>query len=128
MLWTDYFKPAHFEKYPNLHTLFNEAMAVDRSSATATASAGAGDAEAGDEGSSEVGSSEAGDGDDGAVAPRQWASRSSRRRVISESSRRSAGTVRSSSSSRSISATTGVAAPCGTSSARRCSASAAGVG
>jgi nickel superoxide dismutase len=25
VLWTDYFKPAHFEKYPNLHTLFNEA-------------------------------------------------------------------------------------------------------
>jgi nickel superoxide dismutase len=25
VLWTDYFKPAHFEKYPNLHQLFNEA-------------------------------------------------------------------------------------------------------
>ncbi|GAA4575262.1 MULTISPECIES: superoxide dismutase, Ni [Micromonospora] len=25
VLWTDYFKPEHFEKYPNLHTLFNEA-------------------------------------------------------------------------------------------------------
>jgi nickel superoxide dismutase len=25
VLWTDYFKPAHFEKYPNLNTLFNEA-------------------------------------------------------------------------------------------------------
>ena len=25
VLWTDYFKPAHFEKYPELHTLFNEA-------------------------------------------------------------------------------------------------------
>ena len=25
MLWTDYFKAPHFEKYPNLHTLFNEA-------------------------------------------------------------------------------------------------------
>ncbi|WP_320066316.1 superoxide dismutase, Ni [Micromonospora sp. RTGN7] len=25
VLWTDYFKPAHFEKYPNLHSLFNEA-------------------------------------------------------------------------------------------------------
>ena len=25
MLWTDYFKPPHFEKYPNLHQLFNEA-------------------------------------------------------------------------------------------------------
>jgi len=25
VLWTDYFKPPHFEKYPNLHGLFNEA-------------------------------------------------------------------------------------------------------
>ena len=25
MLWTDYFKPPHFEKYPQLHQLFNEA-------------------------------------------------------------------------------------------------------
>jgi len=25
VLWTDYFKPQHFEKYPHLHTLFNEA-------------------------------------------------------------------------------------------------------
>src|SRR5215470_16902529 len=25
VLWTDYFKPPHFEKYPQLHTLFNEA-------------------------------------------------------------------------------------------------------
>jgi nickel superoxide dismutase len=25
VLWTDYFKPPHFEKYPNLHELFNEA-------------------------------------------------------------------------------------------------------
>jgi nickel superoxide dismutase len=25
VLWTDYFKPAHFEKYPELHQLFNEA-------------------------------------------------------------------------------------------------------
>ena len=24
-LWTDYFKPPHFEKYPRLHALFNEA-------------------------------------------------------------------------------------------------------
>ena len=24
VLWTDYFKPAHFEKYPELHQLFNE--------------------------------------------------------------------------------------------------------
>ena len=25
VLWTDYFKPPHFDKYPNLHQLFNEA-------------------------------------------------------------------------------------------------------
>lgn len=25
VLWTDYFKPTHFEAYPNLHVLFNEA-------------------------------------------------------------------------------------------------------
>jgi nickel superoxide dismutase len=25
VLWTDYFKPPHFEKYPQLHLLFNEA-------------------------------------------------------------------------------------------------------
>ena len=25
VLWTDYFKPQHFEKYPHLHQLFNEA-------------------------------------------------------------------------------------------------------
>ena len=25
VLWTDYFKAPHFEKYPDLHTLFNEA-------------------------------------------------------------------------------------------------------
>ncbi|MDQ1644771.1 MAG: nickel superoxide dismutase [Cryptosporangiaceae bacterium] len=25
VLWTDYFKPNHFEKYPELHQLFNEA-------------------------------------------------------------------------------------------------------
>ena len=25
VLWTDYFKPPHFEQYPELHTLFNEA-------------------------------------------------------------------------------------------------------
>src|SRR5580704_6699186 len=25
VLWTDYFKPPHFEKYPQLHPLFNEA-------------------------------------------------------------------------------------------------------
>ena len=26
VLWTDYFKPPHFEKYPQLHTLFNDAV------------------------------------------------------------------------------------------------------
>lgn len=25
ILWTDYFKPPHFEAYPNLHVLFNDA-------------------------------------------------------------------------------------------------------
>ena len=25
VLWTDYFKPPHFEKYPQLHSLFNDA-------------------------------------------------------------------------------------------------------
>ena len=25
VLWTDYFKPAHFEAYPQLHQLFNDA-------------------------------------------------------------------------------------------------------
>jgi nickel superoxide dismutase len=25
VLWTDYFKPPHFERYPHLHQLFNEA-------------------------------------------------------------------------------------------------------
>jgi nickel superoxide dismutase len=25
VLWTDYFKPPHFEAYPNLHVLFNDA-------------------------------------------------------------------------------------------------------
>jgi nickel superoxide dismutase len=25
VLWTDYFKPAHFDKYPQLHQLFNDA-------------------------------------------------------------------------------------------------------
>jgi nickel superoxide dismutase len=25
VLWTDYFKPLHFEKYPQLHELFNKA-------------------------------------------------------------------------------------------------------
>ncbi|MEU8140194.1 superoxide dismutase, Ni [Streptodolium elevatio] len=26
VLWSDYFKAPHFEKYPNLHTLFNDAV------------------------------------------------------------------------------------------------------
>ena len=30
VLWTDYFKPPHFEKYPQLHTLFNEATKAGR--------------------------------------------------------------------------------------------------
>jgi nickel superoxide dismutase len=28
VLWTDYFKPPHFEKYPQLHGLFNEATKI----------------------------------------------------------------------------------------------------
>jgi nickel superoxide dismutase len=28
VLWTDYFKPPHFEKYPHLHQLFNEATKI----------------------------------------------------------------------------------------------------
>jgi nickel superoxide dismutase len=28
VLWTDYFKPPHFEKYPELHQLFNEATTL----------------------------------------------------------------------------------------------------
>ena len=26
VLWTDYFKPPHFEKYPQLHNLFNDTI------------------------------------------------------------------------------------------------------
>src|SRR6201997_2768862 len=44
VLWTDYFKPPHFEKYPQLHTLFNEATKL----------AGA----AGTKGSADVGTAE----------------------------------------------------------------------
>src|ERR1035441_8524518 len=29
VLWTDYFKPPHFEKYPQLNQLFNEATTLD---------------------------------------------------------------------------------------------------
>jgi len=33
-LWTDYFKPPHFEKYPQLHHLFNEATKLAGASGT----------------------------------------------------------------------------------------------
>ena len=33
VLWTDYFKPPHFEKYPQLHTLVNEATMILKASA-----------------------------------------------------------------------------------------------
>ncbi len=32
VLWTDYFKPPHFEKYPQLHELFNEATKLSGAS------------------------------------------------------------------------------------------------
>ncbi len=34
VLWTDYFKPPHFEKYPELHTLINEATKLAGASGT----------------------------------------------------------------------------------------------
>jgi nickel superoxide dismutase len=34
VLWTDYFKAPHFEKYPNLHVLFNEATKLAGASGT----------------------------------------------------------------------------------------------
>jgi len=34
VLWTDYFKPPHFEKYPQLHSLFNEATKLAGASGT----------------------------------------------------------------------------------------------
>jgi nickel superoxide dismutase len=34
VLWTDYFKPPHFEAYPDLHTLFNEATKLAGASGT----------------------------------------------------------------------------------------------
>ncbi|HEX9065416.1 MAG TPA: superoxide dismutase, Ni [Streptosporangiaceae bacterium] len=34
VLWTDYFKPPHFEKYPHLNTLFNEATKMAGASGT----------------------------------------------------------------------------------------------
>jgi nickel superoxide dismutase len=42
VLWTDYFKPPHFEKYPHLHQLFNEAtkLAGGGSGTKATADVG----------------------------------------------------------------------------------------
>src|SRR3954453_717475 len=38
VLWTDYFKAPHFEKYPNLHQLFNEATKLAGASGTKGAS------------------------------------------------------------------------------------------
>jgi nickel superoxide dismutase len=34
VLWTDYFKPNHFEAYPQLHVLFNEATKLAGASGT----------------------------------------------------------------------------------------------
>lgn len=34
VLWTDYFKPPHFERYPQLHRLFNEATKLAGASGT----------------------------------------------------------------------------------------------
>ena len=34
VLWTDYFKPPHFEAYPELNTLFNEATKLAGASGT----------------------------------------------------------------------------------------------
>ena len=45
VLWTDYFKPPHFEKYPQLHQLFNEATKL----AGATGTKGSTDPAKGDE-------------------------------------------------------------------------------
>ena len=45
VLWTDYFKPPHFEKYPQLHQLFNEATKL----AGATGTKGTLDAQAADD-------------------------------------------------------------------------------
>ncbi|WP_250002809.1 superoxide dismutase, Ni [Actinoplanes sp. M2I2] len=44
VLWTDYFKAPHFEKYPNLHQLFNEATKL----AGASGAKGSADPEVGD--------------------------------------------------------------------------------
>src|SRR6201993_591287 len=45
VLWTDYFKPPHFEKYPQLHQLFNKATKA----AGATGTKGSTDPKTGDE-------------------------------------------------------------------------------
>ena len=45
VLWTDYFKAPHFEKYPQLHTLFNEATKL----AGATGTKGSSDVAKADE-------------------------------------------------------------------------------
>jgi nickel superoxide dismutase len=45
VLWTDYFKPPHFEKYPQLHQLFNEATKL----AGAAGTKGTMDAQAADD-------------------------------------------------------------------------------
>ncbi|MFC0359383.1 MULTISPECIES: superoxide dismutase, Ni [Kytococcus] len=45
VLWTDYFKPPHFEKYPQLHQLVNEATKL----AGASGAKGALDAEVADQ-------------------------------------------------------------------------------
>jgi nickel superoxide dismutase len=45
VLWTDYFKPPHFEKYPQLHTLINEATKL----AGATGTKGSSDVAKADE-------------------------------------------------------------------------------
>ena len=45
VLWTDYFKPPHFEKYPQLHTLVNEATKL----AGATGTKGTLDADVADQ-------------------------------------------------------------------------------
>jgi nickel superoxide dismutase len=44
VLWTDYFKPPHFEQYPQLHQLFNEATKLAGAAGTkGTLDAGAAD-------------------------------------------------------------------------------------
>jgi nickel superoxide dismutase len=45
VLWTDYFKQPHFERYPHLHTLFNEATKL----AGASGAKGTFDAEVADQ-------------------------------------------------------------------------------